>query len=107
MKPALFAGTDNDRVVNDAGAEIFAATAALRTRTARIAVRNGSRRRPNFLQKKLQKPFADIGRRYETHAGLLFRINACDSFSRPTQQCKFISSTSSRLEIVDSGRVAG
>jgi hypothetical protein len=37
MKPALFAATDNDRVVNDAGVEIFAATAALRTRTARIA----------------------------------------------------------------------
>jgi hypothetical protein len=60
-----------------------------------------------FPAKSFLKPLADIGRRYETHARLRFRINACDSFSRPAQQRKFISSTSSRLEIVDSGRVAG
>jgi hypothetical protein len=36
MKPALFARTDNDRVANDASAEIFAATATLRTGTAGI-----------------------------------------------------------------------
>jgi hypothetical protein len=40
MKPALFAGTYNDRVVKDASAEIFAVMAALRTRTARIADRD-------------------------------------------------------------------
>jgi hypothetical protein len=40
MKPALFARTYNERVVNDTVAEIFAAMAALRTRTTRIVGRN-------------------------------------------------------------------
>jgi SAM-dependent methyltransferase len=47
MKPALFARTDNDRVAKNAGAEIFAAMAALRTKTACMADRDLNAAKPN------------------------------------------------------------
>jgi hypothetical protein len=102
MKPALFEGTDNDRVVNDAGAEIFAATAALRTRTARIADWNGPLR-------------GRISRKKVPEAACGYRLTLRNARWSPIsdQRMRFILATDATMQIhfiaigdVDSGCLA-